>query len=167
MIVFFGKSGSNAVNLVDLKFPIKAGFTNHKDSTAIEVFKENNIPVYVVSSNKEILEILNEIDHKLIVLMGYLRILPKEIVDNFKIINLHPSYLPEHKGLKAFERSIESNSGQGLTLHWVNEDLDSGTILFQVKLDYTNLPIKAAECLLKFKEYTLIPNKIKSIYNFL
>jgi len=65
----------------------------------------------------------------LICLAGYMKILPKFIVDAFpnKIINIHPSVLPRHKGLNTHQRVIDSGDEfHGCTVHYVTPELDDG-----------------------------------------
>jgi len=158
MIIFFGENGSNAMNLLYLNFPIKAAFTNKKNSKLIPILKALKIPVFIIDSFEGLKEKLETIDHKLIISMGFLKIFPKEITDNFNIINMHPSILPEYKGLNAFELSYKNKKAMGITYHWVNEKLDSGEIIEQIKLNYNNCKnIETAKLLLKYNEYKYTP----------
>ena len=132
MVVFFGKSGSNAINLVKHGFAIKAGFTNEKESLAINEFEKAGIEVVIIDD----LEVqLAKYDPKLIVLAGYMKIVPKSVTSRYTIINLHPSLLPHYKGLHAQKRSFEDKQHCGITVHYVNEKLDEGEIIKQVALD--------------------------------
>ena len=73
----------------------------------------------------------------LIVLAGYMRVLPPKFIDAFpnKIINVHPSLLPKYKGLNAIEQALESGDTEtGCTVHYVNEELDGGDIIEQSKV---------------------------------
>jgi len=162
MIVFFGKNGSNVLNLLYLGFPIKAAFTNRKDSDLLKILNELKIPTYINSKN--IKKDLEKIDHKLIVLLGYMKILDKEITDNFNIINIHPSILPNYKGLNAFERSFYSKKHTGITYHYINENLDSGEIIEKIKLDYSGLNLSQAKLYLKYNEYMHTPKIILQEY---
>ena len=70
----------------------------------------------------------------LIVLAGYMRILYPKFINAFpnKIINIHPSLLPKYKGLNAIGQALESGDlNTGCTVHYVTEELDSGTIIGQ------------------------------------
>ncbi|MCS7245386.1 MAG: phosphoribosylglycinamide formyltransferase [candidate division WOR-3 bacterium] len=86
--------------------------------------------------NEELLKVLSSLEpFNLIVLAGYMRIIPEFIVKKYwkKIINIHPSLLPAFKGLRAIERAY--NYGvkiTGITIHWVNEFVDEGEIIEQV-----------------------------------
>lgn len=79
----------------------------------------------------------NKIDHfdaDLIILAGFTRILTSTFVKRYKnkILNIHPSLLPSFKGVNTHQRAL--NSGvviHGATVHFVNSELDSGTIIAQ------------------------------------
>lgn len=70
-------------------------------------------------------------DVGLVVGAGYLRLLSGEFLSRFPaMINVHPSLLPEFKGLRAVERAIESGVPEtGATVHYVTEELDSGPVI--------------------------------------
>ena len=58
----------------------------------------------------------------------------KKFINNFrkKILNIHPSLLPKYKGLNTFERVLKNNEKKtGCTVHYVNENLDSGKSIVQ------------------------------------
>lgn len=79
----------------------------------------------------------------LIILAGYMRILKgKELFENYKnrILNIHPSLLPQFKGSTnaqkdAFEAGLKTS---GLTIHYVTEDVDGGKILYQEEVDISD-----------------------------
>lgn len=72
-------------------------------------------------------------DVELVVGAGYLRLLSGEFLSRFPaVINVHPSLLPEFKGLRAVERALESGVPEtGATVHYVTEELDSGPVIRQ------------------------------------
>ncbi len=137
IVVFFGKGGSNFLNLLKNQKNYKTvlGITNRSDSSAL---KEKNLPPVLISNdNQEILDKLKDIKPDLIVLAGYLRIIPPEIINEFKnrIINLHPSILPEFKGLNADKKSYEAKKACGITIHYADTELDSGQIILQYHIN--------------------------------
>ena len=137
VVVFFGKGGSNFLNLLkhQINYKVVLGITNRNDSSAL---KEKNLPpVFISQDNNEILNKLKEINPDLIVLAGYMKIIPSEIINTFKnkIINLHPSILPDFKGLNADKKSFEAKKSCGITIHYADIELDSGKIILQYHID--------------------------------
>ena len=66
-------------------------------------------------------------DFDLIVLAGYMRILPPDVLDLGRFINLHPSLLPAFKGKDAIQRAFLAGvKVSGVTVHWVTDELDGG-----------------------------------------
>lgn len=80
---------------------------------------------------------LEEARVDLIALAGFMRILPADFVAKWagRIINIHPSLLPKHKGLKTHAACIAAGDRvSGATVHLVSDELDSGEILGQVEV---------------------------------
>jgi len=78
---------------------------------------------------------------KLIVLGGYMKILPESFIQfcythSIKIINIHPSLLPKYKGLNTHQRVLDAGDDEhGCTIHRVTSKLDSGPIIHQTKFN--------------------------------
>lgn len=92
-----------------------------------------------VAYEKEILEKVEDLDY--IFLAGYMRILSKDFLEKFrgKVVNIHPSLLPKYKGIESIKRAYEAGEEYiGVTIHYVNEEIDGGKILAQdkFKVDY-------------------------------
>jgi len=137
IVVFFGKGGSNFINLLknQINYSIALGVTNREDSNAL---KEKNLPSVLISKDhKKILNKLKELNPDLIVLAGYMRIVPDYIIEEFqgKIINLHPSILPDFKGMHADKLSFEAKKACGITIHYADIELDSGNIILQYHIN--------------------------------
>ncbi len=69
---------------------------------------------------------------------GYLHIIKKDIIDKFpdKIINLHISYLPWNKGKDPNFWSWVEDTSKGVTIHYIDEGIDTGDILTQKKVEF-------------------------------
>lgn len=68
----------------------------------------------------------------LIVLAGYMRILPPDVLDLGRFINIHPSLLPAFKGKDAIQRAFLAGvKVSGVTVHWVTDEVDGGKIIAQ------------------------------------
>ena len=87
---------------------------------------------------KKLLNVILEFSPDLLVLAGFMRILGDTFLDKFEkqIINIHPSLLPNFKGIDPHSRVISSGQRQtGATVHQVNSRVDGGRILAQEKID--------------------------------
>tara|TARA_B100001093_G_scaffold418351_1_gene409573 strand:- start:868 stop:1431 length:564 start_codon:yes stop_codon:yes gene_type:complete len=143
--VFISGYGSNLKNLIhnsrNHNFPIKISLVvcNNPQAEGISIAKKNSIPLLIINTKKRNFEniILSNIKkHKisLICLAGYMKILSKRFISNYrkKIINIHPSLLPKYKGLNTFERVINNEEKRtGCTVHYVDDKLDNGTKIVQ------------------------------------
>jgi len=82
-------------------------------------------------------KVLEDHDVDLIALAGFMRIIPNDFLGKWdgRIVNIHPSLLPRHKGLKTHEACLAAGEKvTGATVHLVTPDLDSGEILGQVEV---------------------------------
>ena len=80
---------------------------------------------------------LREADVEIVCLAGYMRLLSPYLVGRWagRMLNIHPSLLPDLKGLHTHERAIEAGHAEhGCTVHLVTEDLDSGPIVAQARI---------------------------------
>jgi len=87
-----------------------------------------------VEHDAEIAAALKERGVELVCLAGYMRLLSPEFVRAFpdRIVNIHPSLLPDFPGLNVHQRAIDAGvKVSGCTVHFVNEDLDAGPIILQ------------------------------------
>ena len=117
-------------------------------------------------------KILNELainKIKLVCLAGFMKILSKNFIKNFKgkILNIHPSLLPKYKGLNTHQRAIENkDKHSGCTVHFVNSKLDSGKIILQKKVSILkkDTPDSLAKKILA-EEHKIYPEAILKIFN--
>ena len=82
-------------------------------------------------------EALRAHDVELVALAGYMRLLSPEFVARWKdrILNVHPSLLPLHKGLDTHRRAlVAGDEYAGCSVHLVTDDLDSGPVLAQARV---------------------------------
>jgi phosphoribosylglycinamide formyltransferase-1 len=82
-------------------------------------------------------ELLKSADVDLVALAGFMRIIPDDFIARWegRIVNIHPSLLPKHKGLKTHEACLSAGDKiTGATVHLVTPELDSGDILGQVEV---------------------------------
>ena len=70
-----------------------------------------------------------DMPYKSIVLVCGCGILPHEIIDNYYVLNAHPGYLPNCRGLDAFKWAIYENQPIGVTAHRIGNEVDAGEVL--------------------------------------
>ena len=119
-------------NLTAKKFNIISIISNNQISKQIkELIKSNELKVNIyekVSNLKP--KFLGDCD--IVFSVGYLKKINSEIIENFEIINLHPSLLPKYKGLMTYKRMlINKEARYGYSIHKVTKYLDDGEILNQ------------------------------------
>ena len=178
--VFISGTGSNLENLIKFslrkKSPIEIILIISNDTKAkgLKFSKLYKIKKKVYNydkkkiSEKRILKDLKSNDIKLICLAGFMKILSKDFIRNFKgkILNIHPSLLPKYKGLNTHHRAIQNKEKySGCTVHFVNSKLDSGKIILQkkVKLSKKETPSSLQKKILKH-EHILYPRAISKIF---
>ena len=178
--VFISGTGSNLKNLIKFSLkkvsPIEVNLivSNNVKAKGLKFAKLYKIKKKVYTydkkkiSEKRILKDLKSNDIKLICLAGFMKILSKDFIRNFKgkILNIHPSLLPKYKGLNTHQRAIQNKEKySGCTVHLVNSKLDSGKIILQkkVKLSKEETPSSLQKKILKH-EHILYPKAISKIF---
>ena len=119
-------------NLTSKKFITLSIISNNQISKQIkELIKLNELEIKIyekVSNLKP--KFLGDCD--VVFSVGYLKKISSEIIENYKIINLHPSLLPKYKGLMTHKRMlINKEVKYGYSIHKVTKYLDDGEILNQ------------------------------------
>ena len=177
--VFISGTGSNLKSLIKFsnlkKSPIsiKMIISNNPKSKGLAFGKIYKIRKKIFNfskqakTEKEILELLKKKKINLICLAGFMRILSKNFIQNFKgqILNIHPSLLPKYKGLNTHDRAIKNKDRySGCTVHFVTDKLDSGKIIIQkkVKINKKDTPRTLANKVLA-EEHKLYPEAILKI----
>jgi len=121
-------------NLIKEKFNTHSIISNNSLSQDIKNFISNNkldLKIYENISSIS-LKMLEGTD--VIFSVGYMKIITKKIIDNYNVINLHPSLLPKYKGLMTQKRMLINNEKYyGFTVHKVSSLLDSGYVIYQKK----------------------------------
>ncbi|MBQ4030185.1 MAG: phosphoribosylglycinamide formyltransferase [Bacilli bacterium] len=134
----------DAIKKKKLDAEIKIVISNTSEAYALTRAKEAGIKTYVLKDYKddqELYQVLKEADIDLVILAGYLKLIPVNVIKDFTIINTHPALLPSKYGGKGMygmnvHRAIVENHEKetGVTLHFVNEEYDKGKIIAQTKV---------------------------------
>lgn len=156
--------------------------SNKKDAYALERAKKAGIDAKYINPKefdereafgKAMVELFQEYRIDLVVLAGYLVIIPKILVQNYqnKIINIHPSLIPAHcgmgyYGLKVHESVLSAgNKVTGATVHFVDEEADHGPILLQkaVEVKEGDTPEILQQRVMEQAEWNILPQAINLI----
>ena len=133
----------NAVKEGSIKARISAVISNRPDAKGLERARVENIDAVVIDQNeyddritydRALIAKIDEYAPDLIVLAGFMRILSAEFIQYFDnmILNIHPSLLPEFKGLHTHRRALEAGKQvHGASVHFVSNELDSGPVVIQ------------------------------------
>lgn len=149
--IFASGSGSNAENIADYfkgsnDVSISLIVCNKADAFVLERAKKLGIPSKVVTGaemmdQELVMNLLKEYSVDFIVLAGYLLRIPAYLVDAYPnaIVNIHPALIPLHCGKGMYGDRVHEDviacgdKESGITIHYVNEQYDSGDIIFQAK----------------------------------
>lgn len=150
--IFASGSGSNFQALVEsfkkeeIPGKLVCLFCDQEEAYVIKRAEKENIPYFVLPKKKtqtkadyekQIIHLLKTASVDLICLAGYMKILGKELLEAYpnRIINLHPSLLPKFKGAHSIEEFYNSSEKEtGITIHLVDQGVDTGPIIFQKKI---------------------------------
>ena len=163
---------------------IETVISNNKNAYALERAQKNGIANLCISPkdfetraafNTEFLRRLNSYQVDLVVLAGFLVVIPPEMIAEYKnrIINVHPSLIPSfcgtgYYGLKVHEGVL--NRGvkiTGATVHFVDEGTDTGPIIFQkaVMVEEKDTPESLQKRVMEQAEWQILPRAIDAIAN--
>lgn len=160
----------NSCEKKEINGQISIVISNKHDAYGLERAKKSSIKTMVCTDNDLLLNTLKKENIDLVVLAGYLKILPQSIIDQYesKIINIHPSLIPSFCGMgfygrrvheKVFEKGVKFT---GATTHFVTKDADAGPIIYQeiVKIDQDDTIDEIAKNVLE-KEHEILKKSVR------
>ena len=149
LAIFASGKGSNALNIIhhfkENPF-IEVAFilSNKKDAPILESAKAAGVSTYFFDNHQTadgsfLSSFCQEQKIDFLILAGYLRLIPSELIDTFsdKIINIHPSLLPKFGGKGMYGNHVHTavmeakEASTGISIHFVNSEFDSGRIIAQ------------------------------------
>jgi len=142
---------------------------NKKECGAKERAEKLGIPHVRIKScsEEEMITLFKAWRVDLIVLAGWMKIVSPTLINAFpnKIINIHPSLLPKHKGLHVVQKALAAGDiVAGCTVHYVTEELDSGDIIKQGEVPIlSDDTVETLTKRIQQKEYCILPIAIKDV----
>lgn len=147
--VLISGTGSNLKAIINncynknINASISFVISDNPEALGLQIAKENGILIKVINFkefkkrkdfDQALLNFLSSNELDLIVLAGFMKILPRMITDKFKgrIVNIHPSILPKYPGTQTHAKVMKNKDRfHGVSIHFVNEILDSGQLIAQ------------------------------------
>lgn len=152
VVVLISGSGSNLQALIDNiahdgnPARIAAVISNRADAYGLQRAKQAGIATELLDHKQfdgreafdaALIRAIDAHQPDLVVLAGFMRILTPGFVQHYagRLLNIHPSLLPRHKGLHTHQRALEAGDGEhGCSVHFVTEELDGGPLVVQAVL---------------------------------
>jgi phosphoribosylglycinamide formyltransferase-1 len=149
--IFASGGGSNARKIIEYfknseTIAVRLVVSNKKDAGVLDIAHSSDIETLVVNRadfacEDQLLPELRARNIDYIVLAGFLLLVPAYLVSAFpqRIFNIHPALLPKHGGKGMYGHFVHEavkaagDTESGMTIHWVDEHYDEGTILFQAR----------------------------------
>lgn len=149
VVVLISGSGSNLQALIDSTTSaghparIRAVISNRADAYGLERARQAGIETRVLDHrefdgreafDQALAALIDSVAPHLVVLAGFMRILSPGFVRHYtgRLLNIHPSLLPRHKGLHTHQRALEAGDTEhGCSVHFVTEELDGGPLVVQ------------------------------------
>lgn len=180
--VFASGSGSNfqaiqeAINRGELNAQIELIVTDKPNAFIVTRAQNLGVPVFAFSPKSyeskatyetEIVEALREKGVEWIVLAGYMRLIGETLLSSYpnRIVNIHPSLLPSFPGKDAIGQAMDHGvKVTGVTVHFVDEGMDTGPILAQAAVEVVDGNREATEEKIHAVEHLLYTNTLKQLF---
>ncbi|TCK85472.1 phosphoribosylglycinamide formyltransferase [Albibacterium bauzanense] len=149
--IFASGSGSNAQKILEYfkdhsSAEVSIILSNNPDAYVLQRADNFEIPTHIFDRDEfyhsdNILNLLTDLQIDLIVLAGFLWLIPKNLIEAFpnRIINIHPALLPSYGGKGMYGNHVHQavleakEPESGITIHYVNEKFDEGKIIYQAR----------------------------------
>ena len=180
--IFASGSGTNAENIVNYfkdseEIKIKTILSSSPEAYVLTRAKNLNIPSFIFNKEEfthtdKVLNYLKAEHIDLIVLAGFLWLVPSSLVENYegRIVNIHPALMPKHcgkgmYGMKVHQEVVNHHDKEsGITIHQVNEKFDDGSIIFQATCPVSSSDTAEAVAQKVHKlEYAHFPHVIEEV----
>jgi phosphoribosylglycinamide formyltransferase-1 len=141
--VLVSGEGTNLQALIDSELPVACVASNRPNVRALDRARDAGLPARVFplddysdrdARDAEMADWLDRHRVRLVVLAGYMHLLTTPFVARFRdrIVNVHPSLLPEFPGAHAIDDALAAGvDTTGVTVHFVDDGLDSGAVIRQ------------------------------------
>jgi len=152
VVVLISGGGTNLQAMIDtqqrgeLGIDIRAVISNRADAFGLERARRAGIATTVVEHtrfaeraefDRALQSTIDATGARLVILAGFMRILTPAFVQHYagRLLNIHPSLLPKHRGLRTHEGALAARDAQhGASVHFVTTELDGGPVIAQARV---------------------------------
>lgn len=152
IVVLISGSGSNLQSIIDvihhtqINAQISAVISNNATAYGLERASQQGISTHCIEHQNfnsradfdtQLQTVIDQYTPDLVVLAGFMRILTPDFVEHYygKMINIHPSLLPNYKGINTHQRVLNDGAKKhGVSVHFVTPELDGGPIIAQASV---------------------------------
>jgi phosphoribosylglycinamide formyltransferase 1 len=171
--VLVSGEGSNLQALLDAGLPVSAVASSREGARALERARAAGVPAapfrlgdFADRAQRDTIMAnwLQEHGARLVVCAGYMHLLTPAFLDRFpgRVLNVHPSLLPAFPGARAIEDALAAGVAQtGVTVHWVDEGLDSGEVIRQEAVAVE--PAETLEQRIHAVEHRILPEVVREL----
>lgn len=153
IVVLISGRGSNLQAILDatqrgqLPTVVRAVISNNPQAKGLAIARAAGVETVVVDHrefperaqfDRQLAQTIDRFQPRLVVLAGFMRILGAEFIRHYagRLINVHPSLLPEFKGLNTHARALAAGAKEhGASIHFVTNDLDGGPVIAQARVE--------------------------------
>lgn len=182
VVILISGTGSNMQRLAelaqsgDLPIDIKAVISDRANAQGLAIAARLGITTATLNPKQftdrvqfdvALAELVASYAPQLVVLAGFMRILSGGFIACFadRMINIHPSLLPQHRGLHTHQRAIEAGDTEhGASVHFVTQELDAGAVIVQARVPVlpSDSPDSLAQRVLE-QEHHILPEAVRLI----
>ncbi len=155
IVVLISGTGSNLQAIIDaiagkkINAEIRAVISNRPNAAGLQRARDAGFPTHVINHHdhksrgefdQALQRCIDQYQPQLVVLAGFMRILGDDFVRHYpgRMLNIHPSLLPEFPGLDTHRRALAAGHNQhGASVHFVTPELDGGPLLVQASVPVT------------------------------
>jgi phosphoribosylglycinamide formyltransferase 1 len=178
--LFASGSGTNAENIIkyfskNKLIKVDSLWSNNPNAYALKRAESLGVETFIFTRKQlyetdEISGKLKDRDIDLIVLAGFLWLIPESMIKDFTIINIHPALLPKYGGrgmygMKVHQAVVDNGDTEtGISIHYINNKYDEGELIFQAECQVlpSDTPEEVAGKVHKL-EYKYFPEVIEKI----
>ncbi len=152
IVILISGSGSNLQAIIDaaghgeLPVEIRAAISNRPGAQGLARAEAAGIPTEVLDHkafasradyDRALMTLIDRFEPALVVLAGFMRLLTDAFTAHYagRMLNIHPSLLPDYKGLHTHRRAVEDGANEhGASVHFVTAELDGGPVVLQARV---------------------------------